>query len=361
MKLLYITFINLTEAPSSGSSVRPLKMLKAFNDLDIEVVTVSGQNNDIKARRKAVKEIKNMLKTWTPDLCYIEPPTGPFFYHGDVGLLKLLHKKGVPMSIFYRDAYWKYPEFYINKDTPKIDILKHKVIKCMQQHQWKVFKKSMSLIYFPSETMAKEFDFENQKPLPPGSYVPEFTDKDQLSDPLSFIFVGGASKNYGLYLTLDSFEKANKDKIRAKLTYICPKAQWESTGIDKTKYGEWLNIVHASGEELKAYYEEADIALLTAPKSFYRDFAVPTKIFEYISYLKPMLVTNCTETARIVNDNHAGWVTEDNEESVSSQIIHLCENPDEVLRIRDNMKEAREKNLWESRAKQVITDLTENK
>ncbi|MBP5186575.1 MAG: glycosyltransferase [Clostridiales bacterium] len=361
MKLLYITFIDMNDAPSTGSSVRPLKMLEAFEALGVEVVTVSGMNNNLKARKKAVKEIKNKLKTWTPDLCYIEPPTGPFFYHGDVGLVKYIHRKGIPMSIFYRDAYWKYPEYYINKDTPKIDVLKHKVIKCMQQHQWNVFKKTMDIIYFPSLTMANEFDFGNKKILPPGSFIPDFTEKTTLSDPLTFIFVGGAAKNHGTHLTLEAFEKVNSDKVRAKVTYICPKEQWDGLGIDKDKYSEWLDIVHASGSALTPYYEKSDVALLTAPKTFYRDFAVPIKVFEYCSYLKPMLVTNCTETARIVNDNHAGWVTDDNVESVCERIIHLCENPDEVLNIRDNMKEARDNNLWINRAKQVIEDLKRNK
>lgn len=34
---------------------------------------------------------------------------------------------------------------------------------------------------------------------------------------------------------------------------------------------------------------------------FYRDFAVLVKIFEYMSYLRPMLVTDGVETARLVN------------------------------------------------------------
>ena len=59
MKLLYITFIDMNDAPSTGSSVRPLKMLEAFEALGVEVVTVSGMNNNLKARKKAVIEIKN--------------------------------------------------------------------------------------------------------------------------------------------------------------------------------------------------------------------------------------------------------------------------------------------------------------
>ena len=119
-----------------------------------------------------------------------------------------------------------------------------------------------------------------------------------------------------------------------------------------------LEVVHTSGDEnLKPYYEKADVALLTAPRTFYRDFAIPIKIFEYMSYLKPVLVTNCTETARIVNENNTGWVTEDTVDAVAEKIMYLCSNPDEVMKVKESMKQARQNNLWRSRAEKVILDL----
>lgn len=358
MKLLYITFIDLNNSPTSGSAVRPLKMQCAFEKLGLEVVTVSGMNNNIPIRREAVKIIKKRIAAWMPDLCYIEPPSGPMFYHGDLRLIRFLHKTGIPTSIFYRDAYWKYPEYSAERNLSVVGKLKRIVIKYMQIHQWSIFRKNIDLIYFPSQTMAKEFDCLHKDVLPPGAFIPEFTDKEELSSPLQFIFVGGAARNYGTFLTLEAFEKLNKPDVRAKVFYICPEEQWNGLGIDKENYSDWLEVIHTSGDEnLRPYYEKADVALLTAPRTFYRDFAVPVKIYEYISYLKPVLVTDCTETARIVIENKVGWVTKDDVESVEKQLEYLCDHQDEIEKIKHGMEQARTNNMWVSRAEKVIKDL----
>ena len=359
-RLLYLTFIPLNSAPTSGSSVRPLKMKEALEGLDIEVRTFGGINNDIPLRKKTNGEIRDLLKTWKPDACYIEPPSGPLFYFGDVELIRQLHRMEIPISLFYRDAYWKYPEYSAERKLSAKDRVKRSIIKQMQMYQWHVFQKNIDLIYFPSVTMAKEFDCPKKDVLPPGGFIPKMNEKRELSNPLQFIFVGGAARNHGTFLTLEAFEKLNESKVKGKLYYICPQEQWCGLGIKKEKYIDWLEVIHVSGDErLKSYYEKTDVALLTAPRSFYRDFAVPVKLFEYISYLKPILVTDCVETARVVEENQVGWVTRDDVGSVAAQLEYLCNHHDEVSRMRDRMTQARENNLWINRAKKVIHDLND--
>lgn len=357
-KLLYMTYISMKNTPGSGSSVRPQKMKMALEELGLEVKTFDGADNHLQIRKKTVGEVKELLKNWRPDACYIEPPPGPMFYSGDVELIRQLHRMRIPIAIFYRDAYWKYPEYYIGKDTLLIGRMKHQVIKIMQIHQWKVFRDNIDIIYFPSQTMAKEFVCPYKDVLPPGGFITDATEKKELSNPLQFIFVGGAAENYGTFLTINAFEEVNRSGVRAKLFYICPKEQWDGIGIQKELFKDWLDVVHISGDEnLKSYYEKADVALLTAPRTFYRDFAVPVKIFEYMSYLKPMLVTNCKETARVVNDNRVGWVVQDTVESIAEQIAYLCANSDEITKVKGQMETARSNNLWISRARKVINDL----
>lgn len=357
-KLLYITYIPLEDAPTSGSSVRPQKMKDALENMDIEMRTFGGINNNIQIRKKTVAQIKDLLKSWKPDACYIEPPSGPMFYYGDVRLIRRLHKMNIPVSLFYRDAYWKYPEYSAENKLSAAENVKRVIIKQMQVHQWNVFKRNIDIIYFPSMTMAKEFDCPRKDTLPPGGFIPGVKEKTELSRPLQFIFVGGAARNHGTYLTIEAFEKANKSGIIAKLIYICPETQWKGLGIDQKKYRNWLDVIHTSGDEnLKPFYEKSDVALLTAPRTFYRDFAVPIKIYEYISYLKPILVTDSTETARIVNDNHVGWVVDSSSEAVAEKIKELSVNTSEIVKICSHMEEARSNNLWTSRAKKVLLDL----
>ena len=357
-KLLYLTYIPLNGLPTTGSSVRPQKMKEALENLKIEIKTFGGINNDISLRRQTVNNIKNLLKEWTPDACYIEPPSGPFFYYGDVQLIKLLHKKRIPSAIFYRDAYWRFPEYAVEKKETFVQRIKRFIIKCMQMWQWKIINNNIDIIYFPSKTMSEEFNCSKKDILPPGAFIPQCNDKKDLSNVLQYIFVGGAAKNHGTFITIDSFKKYNEDGIKAKLIYVCPKEQWDDIGIDKNLYKDWLEVIHTSGDgNLKKLYEKADISILTAPRTFYRDFAMPVKIFEYISYLKPILATNCTETARVISENNIGWVVEDNVDSILKQLEYLEKNKQEIINIKNNMKRVRDENLWECRANKIIKDL----
>ncbi|RKJ02770.1 glycosyltransferase [bacterium D16-54] len=357
-ELLYITFINIESPPDSGSAVRPLKMLQAFKELGVQVKVISGQTNRIQERKLAVKEAMDYLKLHSPDFCYIEPPSGPMFYSGDLNLIRLLHRQNIPTGLFYRDAYWMFPEYSFETKLSLIKWLKFIVIRAMQKHQLKIFTKCITVMYFPSKTMSGFFKLKRKELLPPGCFLADTYCKKAFNNPLHYIFVGGAAINHGTVLTLEAFTMANRKEIIATLTYVCPKEQWKRLGINVQNYRPWLTLVHTSGDEnLKILYDKADVAILTAPRTTYRDFAAPIKLMEYLSYLKPILVTNCTETARIISENHIGWVVEENSQSICDKLLELADNPDEIHEIKKGIESAREKNLWIHRAEKVIYDL----
>lgn len=110
LKVLYITFTDFGEL-SSGSSVRPFRMYNAFVNLGLDVKLLEGQQNRRKERRLKVKKIIDWLDDNNPDICYVEPPSGPFFNQIDLKLLKKVHNMGIPIGLFYRDFYWKFPEW----------------------------------------------------------------------------------------------------------------------------------------------------------------------------------------------------------------------------------------------------------
>ncbi len=364
--LLYITFIDMESNFHTGSSVRPLNMLKAFQELGLTMKVLSGEKTKKKKRRKKIEEIIHWLDTNTPKFCYIEPPSGPFYDWKDLYLIKKLHIKKIPIGLFYRDAYWMFPEY--GADGKKVSFqkkIKLFIIKGMQQRDLRVFKRTCDHIFFPSDSMADYFHFKSQSALPPGCVIrkdihydsEEFVQKETLT----FIFVGGAARNHGTFLTLEAFEKVNQNKVVARLIYICPRKQWDDIKNEayKKEYLRWLSIYHVSGdEELASFYKKADVALLAAPNTEYRNFAVPVKIFEYISYGKPVLVTNCYETEKAVLENQVGWSVPDNASSVCRKIFFLYENQKEIYEKRSFCKKACMHNSWVNRAKEVLDVLS---
>ena len=70
MLILYITYVDINSG-TSGSSVRPQKMYRAFLDEGHEVKLLSGtqQRWGRKARTEAVQEIRRWLRENRPDIC----------------------------------------------------------------------------------------------------------------------------------------------------------------------------------------------------------------------------------------------------------------------------------------------------
>lgn len=367
--LLYITFVDLNNLDCSGSSLRPLKMLHAFESLGLNIKVLDGWNNQRKVRNKNVKEILYWLKTNKPKTCYVEPPSGPIFCAIDLKLLRTLKKMGVPIGLFYRDAYWKFPSFDCGEKKPLAERIKLQIVKAMQMIDWRVFKKVCSHIFFPSNTMADLFDVDNKSALPPACVLRDGIDNKteqeriKTAQYLTYFYVGGASTRYGTPLLIESFKKVNSEKVVSKLILVCPNNQWENIKniVDTTNCDSWLTVVHASGDDtLKPLYAQSDIAVIPLLRSVYNDFAVPIKMYEYVSFDKPIVATNCTEMKSFICKNQVGYVVEDNIESLSNKIIELNENRGTVIKVKNQCAKVAKENTWESRAQRVIEVLNKD-
>lgn len=364
--LLYITFIDMNGPVDSGSGKRPKQMLEAFQEMGLKIKLLDGWNNQYSVRYRNVKNIIKWLKTNTPSICYVEPPSGPFFCPLDLKLLKILRKKEVPIGLFYRDCYWMFPET-VNRSDNIRDNLKKSIIGFMQKRDLKVFQKTCKCLFYPSASMAEIVGADVKWiALPPGCAkrkIDSFFDADcyriSIRKQLTYFYVGAASKQYGTELLLNSFREINKKNICANLIFVCPQNQWETfIGKDRYKKEKWFEIYHISDDaELEILYKKSDICIIPRLKNIYNDFAVPIKLYEYLSYAKPILTTNCEETRKFVQGNWIGWVIEDTEEAMKKKILELNNNRKEILKIKNNCLKASQDNLWLKRANTVVNSL----
>lgn len=361
IKLLYITFIDMDKPPKSGSGVRPQRMYEAFKSLGYDIKLLSGIGNNHSVRKKGTKEISSWLESNKPDICYIEPPSGPFFYLCDRNLIRKIHRMGIPVGIFYRDAYWKFPEF--EGTELKLSFVarcKRMLIRIMQKRDLRLIKKCCPVVYFPSKLMSSYFDFKDMQILPPGCFEIE---NDRINNQVcTAIYTGGASIRYGIKLLLDSAISINSEKTTLNLKLVCQEAGWRNFCSEYPQYakyeGEWLEVYHLNaGEELEKLYTECDYAIVPILKNLYNDFAVPVKLFEYLSHQLPVVVTDCEETGAFVKKHNIGLVAKDNEKDFSSALIKMTENKSLRNEFINNCVSARNENLWAKRAEKVIDDL----
>lgn len=354
MKLLYVTYIDFDGSGKSGSSVRPQKMYKAFLKLGLDVKLLECQQNKFKERRKKVREILEWLDNNTPDICYIESPSGPIFNQIDLKLIKKVHKMGVPIGYFLRDAFWKFP--ILQKGNP---VIKKVVINSMCRRDIHTLIRNCDIIYFPTRSFAKLFNLKKIKSwdtLPPAADIEETTMRlSQKTLKKNCIYVGGVSLLYGSDILVEAFKRLNIERTVYNLILICREKEYKDFFKETNKYS-WLKVVHVSGEDLKKYYLTADVGIIPIRKTGYSNIGISVKTFEYLGYGLPIISTNTAEMGKFVSENKVGIVCEDNPESLANAIekIFSCDNGSEMLR---NVENVAQKNSWECRAKQVIDEL----
>ena len=349
MKVLYITFIDFGDF-SSGSGVRPQKIYDAFLAEGHEVKLLEGEHTNLKQRRKNVKDILKWLKTNAPDICYVEPPSGPFFNLIDHWLLYKMRLRRLPIGLFYRDAYWKFAKWWDKKG------IKRFILIAMHIFDLTVFRCCCNTVFFPSKSMADLFRFKHKEILPPAgeNRLTEMLDKNIDTA----VYVGGVSERYGTHILLQSFMILNEEKFcNIHLKMVC-RVDDDNELIAPYKNKPWLELIKASGEQLKDIYSGADIGIIPFQRDLYMDFAVPVKLMEYLSYGLPVVATDCVETADFIRSNETGIVCHDNAESLAMAVSGLVNDKDLYQKYKENSKKALlEQNLWTHRVQTIVEDL----
>jgi len=370
MKLLYITYIDTTAPIASGSSVRAIKMLESFRSLGADVMLLEGWNRKDQRRERstAVLQMTERLENERPDACYVELPAGPLFFAADRQLLRHLHASGIPIAYFYGDAYWKFPQFRGAESKRSFaESLRDGLVYWAQRSCLKLYQQTARLVYFPSATMAEHFDFAQKRVSFPGcELLPDLTEKQLVSaetgtdDVMTGIYVGGVSYRYGASLLLEAFKQVNADGIKARLLVVCDPNSWQDlpSELRELEQSEWLERHTAFGDDqLRPLYERAQFACLPLRRNIYNDFAMSIKLFEYLTYGKPIVSTNCKQMAAFVEQNGIGVVSADNTAEYAAAIHQMIEDRQLYSDCLAAIVRTRVDNTWEKRARAILDDL----
>lgn len=350
----------IKEGRKSATGVRPLEMLQAFRDLGHDVDVVMGDSSE---RLRSINSIKNNISEgYKYDLIYSESSVAPTFIASgwrdylkfgsiDFKFLKFCRKKGIPLSLFYRDMYWRFP-----RHTDDSGFIKRIIMQAGYRLDLGWYKKWVNVFNLPSLIMEKYLGNYNFKTvqLPPGgkkSHGLEIIEPLKL--PLKLFYVGGVTRGYKLHKLFSVVSEMDDVKLR----FCTREKEWESIKQEYT-LGDNIEVIHKSGKELEEEYKDCDIALLYFESDEYRSFSMPLKMFEYISFLKPIIATSDTAAGNWVKDHSAGWVIPYDEEQLRNLLEDFKQNPSRIEEVGEKLIEVKNNNLWTSRAKQVLDDLT---
>jgi hypothetical protein len=331
------------EREDSGPTVRVRNMRDALATMArLEVIAAyRGARFAAMSRYVAAGKLRGLDGIYVESSTFLPSP-------GDVAFLALARSLGIPVLTFLRDAYPLFPEYYEARS------LKRRVARALFMPAFRALMAASTRVAFPSRGLATVFGHhEDGLLLPPGASSP-------LDIPLQpgarqLLYVGGLRwPTLGGESLLRGVQLARDAGHGVELTVICRPGE-EPMGGRPT----WLHIEDGSGERIHALLPTTVATVIPRRRTAYNDLAIPVKLMEYLSYGRPLLVTDCLETARIVNETGSGVVVDDSAEGLAGGIAQLFgadrPRPDELAAAA---RRAAEANSWHARARQVLQMLS---
>jgi glycosyltransferase involved in cell wall biosynthesis len=368
MKKFIVYFPYKLRQEKSGSAVRPVKILQAFNELaeknGLELISIHGDTTE---REKAFSILYENVNPKDILFCYMENATIPIWLTEedhlprkpfmDIHFLKFLKKNHIPLGVFYRDIYWKFNDLY------KVNSLIKPIMKTLFKYELALYKKYSSVFYLPSLYMNEYVGVKNSKlaDLPPGGVNKLSLNKKNETELIQAIYVGGINPRYGIYETLEAFKLMNEHSTKIKLILVCRQEEFANYQEFMGPYinMDWLEIHHAYGEQLTPLYQKADFGIVPIKCDPYNDFAVAVKLFEYISYGLPVLATNCKAQVDIVEKGNLGIVVSDDTPGLLNGLNAYLDQDVRAQYKESVRKSLLNEHLWFHRAEKVFNTLTQ--
>lgn len=349
---------------SSGSVGRIRAMTAAFQALGYRVDPVMGR---IHERLPAMRCVMQRLEEGaTYDFVYMENHTIPLhlteprlqllrrYPLADLRFLLACRRRGVPIGMFYRDAWWRFPEY--RAASP---VFKRALRWPFHSIELLLYATLADVVYVPHLAMAEILPIRlgQVRALPPGTVrIPALPSKraETRGGPLRIFYVGGLGPFYRLH----SLVAAVRRIPGVRLTVCCRSQDWQDCRESYAPLmSDQVDIVHAHGADLLPHFGEADVlSCFLSPTSYWR-FTLPLKLFEYLGHAKPILAARDTNAGAFINEHDIGWTTADDSDEIADLLMRVRSRPDELAAKGANAARIAAQHTWEARARQVAHDL----
>lgn len=348
---------------TSASGIRPWKMLQAFKEAGYQVFEITGYAAERRRRFSSLK--RGMESGWTPDFVYseaatipssfTEPRHVPLILNLERQIFRYFHERGVPSGVFYRDVYWAFEDYEKSVGKPVASVM-----RALYAREIRTFNRYVDVVFLPTEQMGDHvpgLEGPRLVALPPGSEVVPTTTHPEPGR-LRLLYIGAVGgHHYDISALLEAVDAAPG----VELTICTRPDQWQSAvSEDPRLLGEHIRVVHESGPGLEPLYDAADVACLVMKPQEYRSFAAPMKLYEYLGHGKPVLVSQNTHAADVVEATGAGWVVPFDAADLVAQLEALALDPAAVAAKTKLAARAGRENTWRARAEFVDVTLTQS-
>lgn len=349
------------DAPS-GSGIRPVKMYQAFLSMGYSVDLVVGYSKD---RHDAIRKVISKIEAGEKyDFCYSEASTMPLSLTDkdhiprkpliDAGFFRYLKRNKIKCGVFYRDVYWKFER---SPSGLTKQCFKKLVARFFYSLELIIYKLYVDRVFVPSLGMGQYIPYVQRHKiieLNPGAISTSCPIK-KLGENLELVYVGGTTGYYNINLLIQVVGEYFKDRINLTVCTRTDDAHILRDAIKSIPIN--VTIVSRSGEELEELYKTADCACLYMEPTEYRKFAVPIKLFEYVSYGKPVIASSDTWVGEFVNNQGLGWEVKYSEKALKDFFTKLLEDRSLIPILSQSVKEKSHQYSWQKRCEEVGVSL----
>lgn len=322
---------------NSGPRVRAYCMYNALKE-EMPTIFISGHMH-----RRIFPQIKQIFRRNHIDYVYIEA-LASFMTRFDYIFLDNLKKKGARIFPFVNDLYWKFPSTLKRSITTKIWYR-----YCEREMNW--YLKNATALVFVSKTMDDVIDFSEKYTLLHAGDASRCLNQE-LPKNKNITFVGGIFPKTGVDILMRAMEIVTKEHTDACCTVV---GYGDQELISPWKGKEYVSFITGTYKDLPGILSQAYILVIPWPRIPYNDLTIPLKLFDYMSFGRPIVAKNCKETANFIKENEIGVITEDNPESLAQGILKLLDNRDLAIEYGKNAILAiKNKHSWNHRAKELI-------
>jgi glycosyltransferase involved in cell wall biosynthesis len=277
---------------------------------------------------------------------YVENATtlpGP----ADLALLAIARARRIPILTYLRDAQQLFPEYY------SATSLKRRASRALFLPATRALIRLSTAVAFPSRGLAAALLGERRAQtallLPPGARLAD--DYPINPSARSLLFVGSLRyPAHGGSILLEAIERVRARGSLVELICVSRPGE-ELPGPAPT----WLRLVRAEGRDIDALLPQVLASITPRLRTPYNDLAVPIKVMEYLGYGRPLIVTDATETAAIVEAAGCGVIVADTPEGLATGIETVAgATPDQLARWSHAARRAAAANSWDARATRVL-------
>jgi len=153
-------------------------------------------------------------------------------------------------------------------------------------------------------------------------------------DNFIIFYFGGIAVRRGIFTLLDSLKILMKKSKSYKVLLIGPVDNADKPKLDTYLFNPELknHIIQYNWKDisyLPSYINISDICVSPLIKNKQHESGIANKVFQYMLFKKPIIVSNCTPQQKVVEDVNCGLVFEsENPNDLAEKIETLYKNPD---------------------------------